>query len=180
MGRTVLLYCCLAALPAWAQDWQMDFGKSQVRFVIKQMNVPVEGGFGRFTVRANLDPAKPESGTLRVDLDAASIDTGTADGNEEARRPLWFDTARHPRASFIGKSVKKQADGRYLATGDLMVKGRGKPVAVPFTMTRQATGAWLVEGRLPVSRADFGIGGGDWNDVVADQADVRFRFWLNP
>jgi polyisoprenoid-binding protein YceI len=180
MKRVLLLCLLFTPLFSMAQDWRVDYGKSQVRFVIRQMNVPVEGGFSRFTTQASFDPAKVENALLRVDLDMASIDTGSPDGDDEARRPLWFDMARYPQASFVSKSVTKQADGRFVARGDLTIKGRSRVISVPFSLTRQAGGAWLAEGKLPVSRADFGIGGGDWNDVVADQAEARFRIWLMP
>lgn len=180
MRRLFLLCLLLPAFSVFAQDWKVDYGKSQIRFVIKQMNVPVEGGFSRFPVQASFDPARMESAAFRVDLDVASIDTGSADGDSEARRPLWFDTARYPKASFVSKSVKRGADGRYVASGEITVKGRSRAMTVPFSLTRQTAGAWLAEGRLPLSRADFGIGGGDWNDVVADQAEARFRIWLTP
>lgn len=170
----------LASVAVQAQDWKVDYGKSRVSFVIRQMNVPVEGGFKRFTAQANFDPARVENAKIRVDLEMASIDTGSAEGDDEVRRPLWFDMARHPRASFVSKSVARQADGRYLARGDLAIKGRNRSVAVPFSLVRQAGGAWLAEGKLPVNRADFGIGGGDWNDVVANEAEARFLIWLTP
>jgi len=180
MKRFLMGCLLLPCLPALAQEWKVDDTKSRIGFVIRQMNVPVEGGFKRFTVRVQFDPAKVENARLRVDLDMASIDTGSPDGDSEARRPLWFDVARYPRATFEAKSVTKQAEGRYVANGDLAIKGRTRAVAVPFVLVRQANGAWLAEGKLPISRAEFGIGGGDWNDVVADQAEARFRIWLIP
>jgi polyisoprenoid-binding protein YceI len=183
MTRSFIALWLLAWSPlalAAPRDWQVDYPRSQIRFVIQQMNVPVEGGVNRFSASARFDPAKPESGVFRVELDMASVDTGTPDGDGEARRPLWFDVGRHPRATFVSRSVQKQAEGRYQATGDLTLKGRSKAVNVPFTLVRQAGEAWLAEGRLPISRADFGIGGGDWNDVVADRAEARFRIWLKP
>ncbi len=180
MKSFLMLCLLLTSLPALAQEWKVDYGKSQISFVIRQMNVPVEGGFKRFTAQASFDPAKVENARFRVDLDMASIDTGSPDGDSEARRPLWFDMARYPKASFVARSVARQPDGRYVANGDLAIKGRSRAVAVPFSLVRQANGAWLAEGRLQVSRADFGIGGGDWNDVVADQAEARFRIWLTP
>lgn len=180
MKRFLLLCLFLASLPAMAQEWRVDYAKSQVRFVIRQMNVPVEGGFKRFSTQARFDPAKVEAAVFRIDLDMASIDTGSPDGDSEARRPLWFDMARYPKASFISKTVSRQADGRFVANGDLTIKGRSRAVVVPFSLVRQTNGGWLAEGRLPVSRADYGIGGGDWNDVVADQAEAQFRIWLMP
>lgn len=180
MKRVFLLCLLLVSLPSMAQEWRADYGKSHIRFVIRQMNVPVEGGFKRFSVQARFDPAKVEGAVLRVDLDMASIDTGSSDGDGEARRPPWFDMARYPTATFVSRTVARQADGRFVASGDLTIKGRSRAVAIPFSLARQVNGAWLAEGRLPIRRGDFGIGGGDWNDVVADQAEAQFRIWLMP
>lgn len=180
MKRLLLVSSLFVSLAASAQEWKVDYEKSFIHFMVRQMNVPVEGGFKRFSAQARFDPAKVENASFRIDLDMASIDTGSSEGDSEVRRPLWFDMARHPQASFVSKSVARQADGRYVATGDLTIKGRSRSVAVPFQLSRQAHGAWLAEGRLPVRRADFSIGGGDWNDVVADQAETRFRIWLAP
>lgn len=176
-----LLMCCLT-LPAWARDWQVDHGKSQIRFVVKQMNVPVEGGFSRFTGRFWFEPARPEAGRFRVEIDMASADTGSDEGDDEARRPAWFDTARHPRAVFESTAIQRQADGRYVAQGNLTVKGRTRTVGVPFALTRQPGGGWLAEGRFPLKRTDFGIGAGEWADpsVVGVDVDVRFRVTLLP
>jgi polyisoprenoid-binding protein YceI len=178
--RFLLLLLWLPALAAMAQDWKVDYGKSQIHFLITEMNVPVEGGFKRYSAQARFDPAKMENAAFRVDLDVASIDTGSAEGDDEAQRPLWFDTAHHPTASFVSSSVQRMADGRYSARGKLIIKGRSKVMTVPFSLVPQPGGGWLAEGHFTLSRADFGIGGGDWNDVVADQAEARFRIWLTP
>lgn len=167
------------ALPAWGQDWKLDAGKSQVRFLIKQMNVPTEGGFRRFIAQASFDPAKPEAGRFRVDVDTASIDTGSVEGDDEVRRPAWFDAKRHPWATFIARSVRRDAEGRYTASGDLSIKGLNRALSAPFTLTRQG-GGWLAQGHFPLKRSAYGIGGGDWADVVADDVDVRFSLLLLP
>ena len=178
MKSLVVLLMCLA-LPVSAQDWKLDAAKSQVRFVIKQMNVPTEGGFLRFTAQASFDPAKPEAGHFRVDVDTASIDSGSAEGDDEVKRPAWFDVKKHPKATFIAKSVRRDAEGRYTAFGDLSIKGQSRPLVAPFTLTRQGS-AWLAQGRFPMKRTAYGIGGGDWADVVADDLEVRFNLILLP
>ena len=180
LANMILLSLCLSALPAAAKDWKVDYGKSRIHFVIKQMNVPVEGGFKRFSVQARFDPDKMTDAAFRVDVDVASIDTGSPEGNDEVYRPLWFDTAHYPTASFVSRSVSKAAAGGYVANGELSIKGRSRKFAVPFKLVSEPGGAWLVEGHVPLSRAGFDIGGGDWNDVVADQAEARFHIWLTP
>jgi polyisoprenoid-binding protein YceI len=177
-----LFALALTALPAAAQDWQVDYGKSQIGFVIKQMNVPVEGGFGRYNIRATFDPAKPEVGFFRVELDVASINTGSEEGDGEAKRPAWFDAARYPKASFVSKSIRRDAAGRFTVLGDLTIKGRTQPLLVPFLLTPQRGGGWLASGRATLKRSQFDIGGGEWADpsVVADDLEARFKILLNP
>jgi polyisoprenoid-binding protein YceI len=168
--------------PVLAQDWKVDLSKSQISFVIKQMNVPVEGSFGRYTVNAVFDPAKPEAGQFRVELDIASINTGSEEGDGEAKRPAWFDTARYPKASFVSRSIKKDAAGRFTVSGDFTLKGRTRPLTAPFLLTPQRGGGWLASGRVALKRSQFDIGGGEWADpsVVADDLEARFKILLNP
>lgn len=179
-----LLSVLLASLvsPAWAQAWKVDYARSEIRFVIKQMNVPVEGGFKRFNVTADFDVAKPEQGMFRVEVDAAGIDTGSDEGDAEARRPAWFDAARHPKAVFVSKNIRRDGPGRFVMTGDLTVKGRTRPLSVPLVLTAQRPGGWLASGRFALKRTDFDIGGGEWADpsVVANDIDGRFKLLLMP
>lgn len=178
--KALLLLLALGTLPAAAQDWKMDAGRSHISFAIRQMNVPTEGGFKRFVARATFDPASPEAGRLQIEVDLGSIDTGSEEGDVEVRRPVWFDTARHPKATFVSRSVRKEANGTYSAVGDLSIKGRTRPFTAPFSLVRQPGGGFLAEGRFPLKRSDFDIGAGEWNDVVANEADIRFRIMLLP
>jgi polyisoprenoid-binding protein YceI len=165
-----------------AQDWKVDYRNSQISFIIKQMNVPVEGGFSRYTVKAVFDAAKPEQGMFQVDLDIASIDTGSEEGDGEAKRPAWFDTARHPKARFVSKTITRNNAGSYTVNGDLTLKGRTRPISVPVVLTPQRGGGWLVSGRATMKRSHFDIGGGEWADpsVVADDLEARFKLLLKP
>jgi polyisoprenoid-binding protein YceI len=176
-----LLFAALS-FPAWAQDWKVDYWKSEIRFVIKQMNVPVEGGFKRFSVMAAFDAARPEQGQFRVEVDVAGIDTGSEEGNSEAGRPPWFDTARYPKAIFVSKSIRRDGPGQYTMNGELTIKGRTRPVNAALLLTPQRNGGWLASGRFALKRSDFDIGGGEWSDpsVVANDIDGRFKVFLAP
>lgn len=177
---TVVL--ALLAYPAWAQDWKVDYGRSEIRFVIKQMNVPVDGGFKRFNVQSAFDPSKPELGQFRVEVDVASIDTGSEEGDGEAKRPAWFDATRHPKALFVSKAIRRDGPGRFTMIGDITVKGRTRPLSLPLVLSPQKGGGLLASGRFALKRTDFDIGGGEWADpsVVANEIDGRFKMMLIP
>ncbi len=103
--KVLLLILACITLPAAAAEWKMDAAQSRLGFSLKQMNVPTEGGFKRFLATATFDPASPETGQFRVDVDIDSIDTGSDEGDQEVKRPVWFDTARYPRATFVSNRV---------------------------------------------------------------------------
>lgn len=174
-----LLFLLAFPVVASAQDWKIDPAKSRIGFVIKQMNVPTEGSFKRYAVLARFDAGKPEAGQFRVEVDTASIDTGSEEGDDEVKRPVWFDVKKHPKAGFVAKTMKKEAEGRYTAQGDLTIKGISKPFATAVSLTRQGAG-WVAVGKFPLKRSTWGIGAGDWNEVVADDLEVRFNLTLLP
>jgi polyisoprenoid-binding protein YceI len=154
----------------------VDHGKSSIAFISKQMNVPVEGKFGKFSVQLAFDTAKPSEGRVQVDLELASIDTGSEEANDEVKGKGWFDVKNHPSARFVSSSVKSLGGGRYEVAGKLTIKGRTRDVVAPFTFKSQAPGV-VFDGAFVLKRLDYGIGEGVWSDTdtVADEVQVKFH-----
>jgi len=179
--RILLLALALAvAIPVDAQaPRKVDRAKSFIRFVSKQMNVPVEGQFKRFDATVAFDPAKPEATKAEFEVDLGSIDLGNEEGETEAKRKVWLNVEAFPKARFVAESVKLTAPGKYVATGPLTIKGISQPVTAPFTLS-DAAGVRTVEGQFTMKRLPFKIGEGPWadTDTVADEVLVRFRFTL--
>jgi len=140
LHAAVLLALVAGAAPV-VQAQQLLPEKSYVRFVSKQMNVPVEGIFRKFTAQIVWNAAKPEASSARIELDPGSIDLGMEDINKEARGKDWFDTAAQPRATFISTTVKMSGAGRYEAAGKLTIKGRTRDVVASFSAKPDA-GVW--------------------------------------
>lgn len=155
--------------------------QSSITFISKQMNVPVEGSFRRFTAEISVDPAKPETGKAYIEVDLASIDTGNAEADAEVAGEAWFATRNYPVASFTSGSIAGKGEGRYEASGKLTIKGKTLDVKVPFTL-RQTGNVVLIEGTFQIRRLDFNIGTGIWadTDTVADEVQVRFSLTVAP
>jgi len=181
MIRIALACTAIAfAFPAAAQTPQkIDASKSFIRFVTKQMNVPVEGRFKKFDGTVTFDPAKPQSTQAQFEVDLASIDLANEEGETEAKRKLWLNTDAFPKAKFVASSVKQTGPGKYEAAGALTIKGVTQNVVAPFTLT-DAGATRTVEGQFPMKRLQYKIGEGQWadTDTVADEILVRFRFTL--
>jgi polyisoprenoid-binding protein YceI len=177
-----ILPCAVAALlvafPASAQQ-KIIPEKSSIRFVTKQMNVPVEGRFKRFDATVAFDPAKPEATKADFSVELGSIDLGSEEGETEAKRKGWLNIEAFPQARFVASSVKSLGGGKFEASGALTIKGISQNIVAPFTLT-DAGGVRTVEGQFTLKRLQYKIGEGPWadTDTVADDVVVRFRFAL--
>jgi polyisoprenoid-binding protein YceI len=166
-------FACGAELSAVQLD------KSAIAFVSRQMNVPVEGAFKKFTAQISIDPARPETGSARIEIDLASIDAGSTEANGEVKGKSWFNTPEFPKASFVSNAVKSLGGGRFETVGKMTIKGKTLEARAPFTL-KQEKGVLILDGTFPLKRLAYDIGSGVWSDtsVVADEVLVKFHFVL--
>lgn len=177
MKRSLLLLALLAACQAAvAAPLAIDLAKSQLAFISKQMNVPVEGTFRKFAVQLDFDAKKPEAAKARLDIDMSSVDAGSDEANTEVIRKAWFNTARFPQATFVSTVLKPLGGNRYDLVGQMTIKGKTVALSTPVTVKPAGTGQSF-EGTFVLKRLDYGIGDGPWNDpdTVANEVQVRFK-----
>lgn len=179
MKRTALaLFSALSlATAAHAVEYtQVQPDKSQITFAYQQMGVAMQGAFKKFTGQLRFDPAAPAAAKSTIEVELASVDTGSSEGDTEVATKTWFDTKAFPRARFESSSVKALDGNKYEVAGKLTIKGKTLDVVVPATFAAQGkTGVF--EGRLTIRRGDFSIGEGAWKafDIVANDVVIQFR-----
>ena len=130
--------------------------------------------FSGFSAQLNFDPAKLAKASARIEVDVASIDTGSTEADAEVVGKAWFDAKRFPKVSFVSTGIRALGGNRYEASGKLSIKGKTRDVVTPVTF--QSSGnKGIFEGSFTIRRLDYGIGEGMWADVsaVADQREVR-------
>ena len=168
----------LAAAGAAAQGVLVD--RSEIRFVSKQMGVAVEGRFRAWKASVDFRPHDLAHSRADFEIDLASIDLASEESEAEVRRPVWFDTARFPQATFRSTALTGVGVDRYEIAGRLTLKGATREVVIPVQLRRDAAGLAVAEGQFTLRRLDFGVGSGPWSDpaVVADDVLVRVRMVL--
>lgn len=177
LARFALLAALLGAGVASAAGYtRLIPEQSRLGFSYRQMSVPMDGSFKRFKAQLAFDPAQPAQAQASFDVEVASIDVGSSEGNGEIGKKEWFDSATHPVARFVSSSVKALGNDRYEVTGKLTIKGRSREVKTPVKLS-VVNGNAVFEGALPIRRTEFAIGEGMWADtsIVADEIQIRFR-----
>ena len=155
---------------------EVDLSKSSITAISKQMNVPVEGVFKKFSASVRFDPSAPASGSAQLTVDVGSYDLGDPSYDSQVIGKDWFDAQTYPTATFVSTAIAATGGGQYRVTGKLTIKGKSAVVVVPVTLT-QRENTQALDGALPIKRSQFDIGTGEWKDtsIVADEVTIKFH-----
>jgi len=152
--------------------------QSEIAFTSRQMGVPVDGRFKSFNAQVAFDPAKLASSQISFTVDTGSADI-SREANAELPKPVWFNVAAFPKATFTSSSFKRIDATRYEVAGKLSIKGVSSDVVVPVTLAQNGA-TTVASGAFPIKRLSFRIGEKEWADtsMVADEVQVKFRIAL--
>lgn len=164
--------------PVLAAPQALVPAQSQVTFVAKQLGVPLNGRFKRFSTQTAFDPKAPATSKIAFDLELGSVALN-ADADSELPKAEWFNTAKFPKASFQSTAIKALGGGKFQVSGKLSIKGQARDLVVPVQLT-QAQGLSTATGAFTLKRLDFKVGEGDWTDtsIVANDVQVQFKLVL--
>lgn len=170
------------------ETWNIDAAHSGINFSVRHMVVSkVRGRFAQFGGKVQLDPSDLARMTVDVEIEAASIDTGTPARDVHLRSADFLDTENHPRLRYRSQRVEPLAEGRYRMYGDLSIRGVTRPVELEVEYGGRAVDPWGNEragftARTKLDRKDFGL---TWNQaleaggvLVADRVDIDIELEL--
>ena len=167
--------------PALAQPKpaQLVAAGSEIGFTTKQMGVPVDGKFSKFSAQITLDPKKPESGSVAFSIDTGSARFGSAELDAEVPKATWLNVPKFAQATFQSSAIKGVGPGKFDVTGKLNIKGSVRDVVVPVQVT-QAAGSSTASGSFTIKRLEFKVGEAEWADtsMLANDIVVRFKLVL--
>lgn len=142
-------------------SYTLDPAHTQIGFVARHaMVTKVRGRFGAFDGTAST-AANLEGASIRLVIDATSIDTRNADRDAHVRGADFFDVENYPQITFDSTDISAEGD-TLVVTGDLTIKGTTKPVTIDFEFLGAAEDPFGnervgLEGSVVVNRKDWGI-----------------------
>lgn len=147
-------------------NWKFDPVHSGMEFSARHaMVATVRGRFKLFEGVLVLDPSDPTRSTARVELDAASIDTGNPDRDGHLRSPDFLDVEHFPRITFESRRVEYKGGEDFTVWGDLTIRGVSREIELPVTFNGSAVDPYGnlragFEAATTVDRKDWGL---TWN-----------------
>ena len=150
-------------------DWNIDPVHSGINFSVRHMVVSkVRGRFTKYSGTLAIDDADLTRSTVEATIDAASIDTGTAQRDTHLRSPDFLDVERYPEITFRSTRVEGDSPGGFRLEGDLTVHGVTRPVVLDVEYHGWTTDPWGgrragFSASTEVDREDFGL---TWNVAI--------------
>lgn len=154
----------LAVGPAFAGElYVADRTRSEAKFEIRYLLSTVVGRFRDISGEINVDAGNPTASSVKFSMKTDSVDTGSAELDQQLRSADFLNAAKFPRISFQSTFIKGTAKTNvYQVMGELTLHGVTKPVVllVEFGgVVRDPAGAaratFMV--RTKLNRKDYGI-----------------------
>jgi polyisoprenoid-binding protein YceI len=121
---------------------------------------------GRFSALGGelvVDGDDPLASWVRVDLDASSLRTGSAERDRVIIGPDFLDAEAHPVIRFESTWVDEIADGRFSVQGDLYVRDKVVEIELDARMVIVAPRRVSFAATGSLSRQAYGL---TWNDSI--------------
>ena len=174
-GLAFTMLLALAAAPAAAADWAMQPG-SWLEFETSYDGEAFAGRFGRFAPMLRFDPATLDDARFDVRIDLASAGTGLEERDEMLAGDEFLAAGTVGEARYVATRFRALGGDRFVADGELTLRGVTRPVALAFTW--RGTDRPVLDGEATVPRLAFGVGTGDWADTALLPDAVKVRTHL--
>lgn len=152
--------------------WKIDPAHSAIGFSARHMMITrVRGRFTDVEGEITTDADDPASSSVKVDIDAASIDTNVEDRDAHLRSEDFLDVENHPRITFRSTRVEGATDepgSEFRVAGDLTIAGTTREVTLDATFEGEGRDPWggtraAFSATTKIDRRDFGL---TWNQAL--------------
>lgn len=182
-GGAVVAQAALTRTPAEVQAgaYDLDSAHGKITWSVDHMGFSTyKGQFVNVDADLVLDPANPSASTLTATIPLTDVDSNSDGLDRHLQTADFFDTANHPVATYVSRSVTVNPDDATRATvvGDLTLRGVTRPVTmeVKFNQAGPSMGGVYragFDGRATIRRSEFGITYG--LPLLGDEVDLHIE-----
>jgi len=166
-GGAVVAQAALTQTPSevTAGAYKLDSDHGKITWSVSHLGFSTyTGQFVNVQAQLSLNASNPSASTLTATIPLTDVASGNEALNHHLQTADFFDTANHPTATFVSRSVTVDPSDPTEATvvGDLTLRGVTKPVTieVEFNQAGPSMGNTYkagFDGEATIKRSDFGI-----------------------
>jgi polyisoprenoid-binding protein YceI len=172
----VFFLLVLAMFPPWSRAQAPVFEitpvQSSIKFDVKLSSVKIAGKFDNWDASLTFTSPDETTGVLEINIQAASVDTGSGMKNGKLKSKDFFDVEQSPVITFKSTKIVKTGHETYEVDGDFTIRGVSNPEKMTLTVSGKGTGSGEIKGKMVFNRKNYGMNKGSMFVKIGDHVDV--------
>jgi polyisoprenoid-binding protein YceI len=184
VGVQVMLVCLAACglwtppagaqAPAAVPVFTITPVESTITFQVAA-SVAIEGTFDQWAASLTFTSPAAESAVLDVQIQAASVNTGSGLKDGTLKSEDFFNVAEDPVITFHSTAILQTGPETFDVPGTFTLRGVTKPETLHLTVSGKGTGSGEITGTMAFDRKDYGMTHGIPFLRIADRVEVHIR-----
>ncbi|MES2219483.1 MAG: YceI family protein [Acidobacteriota bacterium] len=154
------LFISVVLLPSLARAqapvFEVTPESSQVKFHV-QSSMDLTGKFDQWKSSMTFTSPDVNTGVLDIEIQAASVDTGSGMKNGKLKDKDFFDVKEYPTISFKSTAITQTGSNTFDIPGTFTIRGVSKPETLHLTVSGIGTGSAKIVGTMAFDRKDYGM-----------------------
>ena len=146
--------------------------QSSIKFNVKA-SVPISGTFDNWNATLTFTSPDVTTGVLDVEIQAATVDTGSSIKNSKLKGSDFFDAANNPLITFKSTKLVQTEPNTFELDGDFTIRGVTRQETLTLTVSGKGTGTGQISGTLYFDRKDYGMNSGIPFIRIANRVEVN-------
>jgi polyisoprenoid-binding protein YceI len=163
-----------AQAPAAVPGFKITPGESTIQFHVAA-SVAIEGMFDQWEASLTFTSTAAESAVLDVQIQAASVNTGSGLKDGTLKSEEFFNVDQDPLITFHSTTIVQTSPETLDVQGTFTIRGVSKPETLHLTLSGKGTGSGEITRTMAFDRKDFGMTHGIPFLHIADRVEVRIN-----
>jgi polyisoprenoid-binding protein YceI len=146
--------------------------QSSVKFFVKS-SVALAGDFKKWDASLTFTSTDVASGALDIEIQAASVDSGSGMKDDKLKSKDFFDVSEDPVITFKSTKIVQTGPATFDVPGTFTIRGVSKPETLTLTVSGVGTGSGDIKGTMAFDRKEFGMNSGIPFIKIADRVEVN-------
>ena len=144
---------------------------SSIAFNVKA-SVAIQGTFDKWDATLTFTSPDVTTGVLAVNIQAASVDTGSGFKDSKLKSDDFFAVDQNPLITFTSTKIVQSGPNTFEVDGNFTIRGVTKPEKLTLAVSGQGTGSGVINGTMAFDRKDYGMNSGIPFIKIANRVEV--------
>ena len=145
--------------------------ESSIKFDV-EASVAIKGTFDKWNATLTLTSPDVTTAVLDVEIQAATVDTGSGLKNGKLKGSDFFDVVQNPLITFKSTKLVQSGPNTFEVDGNFTIRGVTRSEKLTLTVSGKGTGSGQINGTLYFDRKDYGMNSGIPFIKIANRVEV--------